>query len=91
MRTRSAGEPGRLLIRTASNAWIPKVVSVLSLPDRGSEVDQAVEALWDRLQVVKGANALGVMKSFPDVANSRVRITFMLRVVGPTMTVWEGE
>ena len=62
-------EPSRLLIRTASNAWFPQVVSVLSLPDRGSEVDQVVEALWDRLQIVKDANALAVMKNFPDVAN----------------------
>ena len=62
-------EPSRLLIRTASNAWFPQVVSVLSLPDRGSEVDQVVEELWDRLQIVRDANALGVMKSFPDVAN----------------------
>ena len=62
-------EPSRLLIRTASNAWFPQVVSVLSLPDRGSEVDQVVEALWDRLQIVKDANALAVMKHFPDVAN----------------------
>ena len=57
------------MIRTASNAWFPQVVSVLSLPDRASEVDEAVEELWDRLQVVKDVNALGVMKSFPDVAN----------------------
>ena len=42
---------------------------MLSLPDRGSEVDQAVEVLWDRLQIVKDANALAVMKNFPDVAN----------------------
>ena len=62
-------EPSRLLIRTASNAWFPQVVSVLSLPDRGSEVDQVVEALWDRLRIVKDANALAVMKHFPDVAN----------------------
>ena len=62
-------EPSRLLIRTASNAWFPQVVSVLSLPDRGSEVDRVVEVLWDRLQIVKDANALAVMKNFPDVAN----------------------
>ena len=62
-------EPSRLLIRTASNAWFPQVVSVLSLPDRASEVDEAVEELWDRLQIARDANALGVMKSFPDVAN----------------------
>ncbi len=63
-------EPCRLLIRTASNAWFPQVVSVLSLPDRGSEIDQVVEGLWDRLQIVRDATALGVMKSFPDVANA---------------------
>ena len=62
-------EPSRLLIRTASNAWFPQVVSVLSLPERGSEVDRTVEELWDRLQIVKDANALGVMKGFPDVAS----------------------
>ena len=62
------GEPSRLLIRTASNAWFPQVVSVLSLPDRAGGVDRAVEALWDRLRIVKDANALGVMKGFPDVA-----------------------
>ena len=62
------GEPCRLLIRTASNAWFPQVVSVLSLPERGGEVDRVVEALWDRLHIVTDANALGVMKRFPDVA-----------------------
>ncbi len=64
------GEPCRLLIRTASNAWFPQVVSVLSLPERGGEVDRVVEALWDRLHIVTDANALGVMKRFPDVAES---------------------
>ena len=58
-------EPSRLLIRTASNAWFPQVVSVLSLPDRGSEVDQVVEVLWDRLQIVKDANALGGDEELP--------------------------
>ena len=62
------GEPCRLLIRTASNAWFPQVVSVLSLPERGGEADRVVEALWDRLHIVTDANALGVMKRFPDVA-----------------------
>ena len=44
--------PSRLLIRTASNAWFPQVLSVLSLPDRGTEVDEAVEELWQQLQIV---------------------------------------
>ena len=44
--------PSRLLIRTASNAYFPQVVSVLSLPDRGSAVETAVRKLWDDLQIV---------------------------------------
>lgn len=62
-------EPSRLLIRTASNAWFPQVLSVLSLPDRGSEVDRAVEELWDRLQIVSEVSQLDFVMMYPDVAN----------------------
>ena len=62
-------EPSRLLIRTASNAWFPQVLSVLSLPDRGGEVDRAVEELWDHLQIVTNVAQLGFMKNHPGVAN----------------------
>ena len=65
----ACSEPSRLLIRTASNAWFPQVVSALSLPDRGSKVEQAVEALWDRLQIVDDAAILAVVKKYPEVAN----------------------
>ena len=60
--------PGRLLIRTASNAWFPQVLSVLSLPDRGTEVEEAVEELWQQLQIVTDASSLDVVKRFPGVA-----------------------
>ena len=62
-------QPSRLLIRTASNAWFPQVLSVLSLPDRGTEVDQAVEELWQHLQIVTDASILGVVKRYPGVAD----------------------
>ncbi|MCY4602385.1 MAG: DUF1998 domain-containing protein, partial [Acidobacteria bacterium] len=69
---RHAGEdcvlPARLLIRTASNAWFAQVVSMLSLPDRTSGVDQAVAALWDDLQIVDGTAALAIIKRKPSVA-----------------------
>ena len=69
---RYAGErcqlPARLLIRTASNAWFPQVVSVLSLPESGSAVDQAVAALWDDLQIVDSAEALAFITRKPAVA-----------------------
>ena len=61
-------QPSRLLIRTASNAYFPQVVSVLSLPDKGSAVERVVNELWDRLHVVTDLVALGVMKMFPDIS-----------------------
>jgi len=70
---RAAGEecklPSRLLIRTASNAYFPQVVSVLSLPDRGSEVETAVRELWDDLQIVDQQGELGTMRKKPKITD----------------------
>jgi hypothetical protein len=44
------GEPNRLLIRTASNAYFPQQMSVISLPDRDETIKLAVEAIWDFLE-----------------------------------------
>jgi len=60
--------PSRLLIRTASNAYFPQVVSVLSLPDRESELESVVRELWDDLQIVETAEDLAVLKRKPKVA-----------------------
>ncbi len=54
--------PSRLLIRTASNAYFPQVLSVLSLPERGSEVQAAVTRLWDDLQIVNDIADLNFLK-----------------------------
>ena len=59
--------PSRLLVRTASNAWFPQVVSVLSLPERGSAVETAVRELWDDLAIVDDAASLAFMKRKPQV------------------------
>ena len=61
--------PSRLLIRTASNAYFSQVVSVLSLPDRGSAVDAAVMELWDDLQIVDGGEDLKFLKKKPKIAD----------------------
>jgi len=58
----------RLLIRTASNAYFPQVVSVLSLPDRGTSVEKAVTDLWDDLQIVDSASDLALLKKKPRIA-----------------------
>jgi hypothetical protein len=50
------GEPNRLLIRTASNAYFPQQMSVISLPDRDETVKHAVEAVWDFLEEAEDAD-----------------------------------
>ncbi|MXY51642.1 MAG: DUF1998 domain-containing protein [Gammaproteobacteria bacterium] len=60
--------PSRLLIRTATNAYFPQVVSVLSLPNRGSDVDRVVTELWDVLQGVSSKANVGVFKQLPRIA-----------------------
>lgn len=48
-------EKGRLLIRTASNAYFSQTVTVLSLPDRRTVVDTVVEELWSHLEIAETA------------------------------------
>ena len=61
--------PSRLLIRTASNAYFPQVMSVLSLPDRGTAAGTAVAELWDDLQIVDDAADLAFLKKKPRVTD----------------------
>ena len=61
-------QPSRLLIRTAANAYFPQVMSALSLPEHGTETQDAVRELWDDLQIVDGPGELAVLKKKPRVA-----------------------
>jgi len=63
-------QPSRLLTRTAANAYFPLVVSVLSIPDRATAVQAAVEELWDDLQIVNDATGLAFIKQKPNVAQT---------------------
>jgi hypothetical protein len=56
--TEPCGEPNRLLIRTASNAYFPQLMSVISLPDRNETVKQAVDAAWEFLEEVEDLEQL---------------------------------
>jgi len=48
--TREAcGQPNKLLIRSASNAYFPQLLSVISIPDSFEALDRIVSALWDTL------------------------------------------
>lgn len=62
--------PSRLLIRSASNAYFAHVMSVLSLPDRGSDVQVAIAQLWDDLSNVDDAGDLKVFKKKPKIAGA---------------------
>ena len=59
--------PGRLLIRTATNAWFPQVITVLSLPQRREAIDQTVAGLWDDLAIVEELAELRFLKKKPKV------------------------
>jgi hypothetical protein len=45
----ACSEPSRLLIRTASNAYFPQAMRVISLPDRNQVVSVAVTTVWEFL------------------------------------------
>jgi MrfA Zn-binding domain len=62
------GLPSRLLIRTAANAYFAQVMSALSLPEAGTEIQDAVTELWSSLQVVEGPAELAVIRKIPQVA-----------------------
>jgi len=52
------GEPNRLLIRTASNAYFPQQMTVISLPARSEAVKQAVDAAWDFIEAIEDIDQL---------------------------------
>jgi hypothetical protein len=52
-------EPNRMLIRTASNAYFPETMSVISLPDRDEAIARAVDQVWEHyLQYVEDLDDL---------------------------------
>src|SRR5207253_5904873 len=61
----ACGEPNRMLIRTASNAYFPQIMSVISLLDRQEELEKAVNQVWD--------NFLQYVDTIEDLARERRR------------------
>ena len=64
------GQPGRLLIRTATNAYFPLLVRALSIPEKGAAIDQAVSEVWNVLMAVESLADLGSYKKLPGVADA---------------------
>lgn len=49
-------QPSRFLIRTASNAYFPQKLAVISLPPRNEAVSRAVEQAWMFLEAAESAD-----------------------------------
>jgi hypothetical protein len=76
----NCGETNRLLVRTASNAYFPQRLSVISLPERDVTVRDAVNAAWDFLEAAE---------SEEDVARERRKQKVKERLEGVTDSeVW---
>ncbi|MFI5457267.1 MAG: DrmB family protein [Isosphaerales bacterium] len=53
------GAPNRLLVRSASNAYFPQKINVISLPDRDEAVSERVDQVWEHhLQYVENLDDL---------------------------------
>ena len=68
------GEINRLLIRSASNAYFPQLLSVISIPDRQAPVDDVVRSLWD--------DFLSDVETPEDLARMRRKPTVMGKLQG---------
>ena len=72
----SCGEPNRLLIRSASNAYFPQLMSVISIPDTRQPVDELVRSLWD--------DFLSDVDTETDLVKVRKKPTVLQRLTGLT-------
>lgn len=63
-------QPSRLLIRSASNAYFSQTMSVISIPDRKSPLDEIVKLLWDDGLSALVANPTGLpfLRQIPKLA-----------------------
>ena len=64
-------EANRLLVRTASNAYFPQVMSVISIPDSLSKVEELVLGNWDgQFCNIETLDQLATIRTLvPDVGN----------------------
>ena len=62
----SCDNPSRLLVRSASNAYFPQLLSVISIPDLRTPIDAVVARLWDDfLSDVTSIDALPAIRAKP--------------------------
>ena len=63
----ACGEPYRLLVRTASNAYFPQTMSVISLPEFDAGLAAKVSTQFERLKVADDLGALANFRMIPEL------------------------
>ncbi len=63
-------EEARLLVRTATNAYFPQVLRVLSIRASAAPLEEAVEACWATLQAVRGLEDLVTFRGIPHIGQA---------------------
>jgi len=56
------GEPMKLLLRSASHAYFPQVVSVIHVPEKSARLRDAVGRLWDKLKGAKKVSSVALYR-----------------------------
>jgi hypothetical protein len=59
-------EPNRLLVRSASNAYFPETMSVISLPEQDEGVSARLDEIWDLVKNVSDAGQLEMLRTVVD-------------------------
>ena len=63
----ACGEPYRLLVRTASNAYFPQIMNVISLPDFDEGLAEKVFRHFDRLKATDDLDMLSDFRKLPEL------------------------
>ncbi len=55
-------QPNKLLVRSASNAYFPQVVSVISIPEAKKTVENAVDKVWQTIGNVRAIDRIKIYR-----------------------------
>jgi hypothetical protein len=73
----SCDQPNRLLIRHASNAYFPQILSVISIPDKNEGLQKAVNDLWKTyLETATGPEFISTIRVIPVVKSTLGELRF---------------
>lgn len=73
---RNCSEWSKLLIRSASNAYFPQKMSVISIPSAFGKVDRIIASLWEKgLKTSQQNVPLDVLRTIPEIGDALKEFT----------------